>query len=83
MSAVGTAAAATMALSTFAAADPSQPSTSPETPQEAPLKDCTRYNGFYGFYGNVWCTPEEQARWDKWEAERLRKSTGAENPTRL
>ncbi len=36
--------------------------------REAPIKDCTRLNGRFGYYGNPWCTPEEQARWDKWSA---------------
>ena len=35
-----------------------------------PLKDCTRINGRWGYYGNVWCTPAEQLRWDRWEARR-------------
>jgi hypothetical protein len=34
--------------------------------REAPIKDCTRINGRYGYYGNPWCTPAEQARWDNW-----------------
>jgi hypothetical protein len=32
--------------------------------EEAPLKDCTRFNGRWGYYGNPWCTPAEQLRWD-------------------
>jgi hypothetical protein len=36
----------------------------------APVKDCTRFNGRSGYYGNPWCTPQEQARWDRWSAER-------------
>lgn len=39
---------------------------------EAPLKDCTRFNARYGFYGNVWCTPAEQRRWDRWDAARFK-----------
>lgn len=39
------------------------------TVREAPIKDCTRLNGRFGYYGNPWCTPEEQARWDKWSAK--------------
>ncbi|HRN89474.1 hypothetical protein [Hyphomicrobium sp.] len=39
--------------------------------QTKPLKDCTRFNARYGFYGNPWCTPAEQERWDRWEARRL------------
>jgi len=38
--------------------------------REAPIKDCTRLNGRWGYYGNPWCTPAEQARWDRWDAER-------------
>lgn len=45
-------------------------------PQQAadvrPVKDCTRHNGRVGYYGNPWCTPAEQARWDRWEARRVR-----------
>jgi hypothetical protein len=36
----------------------------------APIKDCTRFNGRYGYYGNPWCTPREQARFDRWQARR-------------
>ena len=36
----------------------------------APVKDCTRYNGRWGYYGNPWCTAAEQARWDRWSAGR-------------
>jgi hypothetical protein len=41
----------------------------------APPKDCTRLNGRYGYYGNPWCSHREQLRWDRWEAERLRRWT--------
>ncbi|MGD9668267.1 MAG: hypothetical protein AB7U75_04330 [Hyphomicrobiaceae bacterium] len=34
-------------------------------------KDCTRYNGRWGYYGNPWCTPAEQRAFDLWEARRL------------
>ena len=37
---------------------------------EAPLKDCTRLNGRWGYYGNPWCTPSEQLRWDRWDTRR-------------
>lgn len=40
----------------------------------APLKDCTRFAGRYGYYGNPWCTPAEQERWDRWEARQLDRS---------
>jgi hypothetical protein len=36
-----------------------------------PLKDCTRLNGRYGYYGNPWCTPAEQLAWDRAEAKRI------------
>jgi hypothetical protein len=36
----------------------------------APLKDCTRLNGRWGYYGNPWCTEAEQARFDRWDARR-------------
>lgn len=39
----------------------------------APIKDCTRLNGRFGYYGNPWCTPAEQKRWDKWQARHLRR----------
>ena len=85
MTGAGIATAAAIALSTLAAADETAPYT--PTPgsvaQEAPIKDCTRYNGHFGFYGNVWCTPEEQARWDKYEADRRRAATGADSASRL
>lgn len=38
---------------------------------QTPVKDCTRYNGRFGYYANQWCSPAEQARWDRWEARRL------------
>lgn len=38
--------------------------------RDAPIKDCTRINGRFGYYGNPWCTPAEQARWDEWSARR-------------
>jgi hypothetical protein len=36
-----------------------------------PLKDCTRINGRWGYYGNPWCSPAEQLAWDRAEAKRL------------
>ena len=30
----------------------------------APIKDCTRFNGRFGYYGNLWCTEREQLIWD-------------------
>lgn len=40
--------------------------------KEARPKDCTRYNGRWGYYGNPWCTPAEQRAFDLWEVRRLR-----------
>lgn len=34
------------------------------------LKDCTRVNGRYGYYGNPWCSAAEQAAFDRWDARR-------------
>jgi hypothetical protein len=45
---------------------------SARTAQPPPaLKDCTRVNGRWGYYGNLWCTPAEQQAWDRAEARRL------------
>jgi hypothetical protein len=38
--------------------------------REAPVKDCTRFNGRFGYYGNPWCSPREQAAWDAWSDRR-------------
>lgn len=38
---------------------------------QAPVKDCTRFNGRWGYYGNPWCTPAEQQAFDRAEARRL------------
>jgi hypothetical protein len=38
--------------------------------REAPVRDCTRINGRYGYYGNPWCSEREQARFDRWSASR-------------
>lgn len=38
----------------------------------APPKDCTRFNGRFGYYGNPWCTPAEQERWDRWQVPRAK-----------
>jgi hypothetical protein len=37
---------------------------------DAPVKDCTRLNGRWGYYGNPWCSPAEQLRWDRWDVRR-------------
>lgn len=33
-----------------------------------PPKECHRFEGRNGYYGNPWCTEEEQLRWDRWDA---------------
>lgn len=38
-----------------------------------PPKDCTRFNGRWGYYGNPWCTPTEQRAFDRWEADRVNR----------
>lgn len=38
---------------------------SARTWQPAPVKDCTRLNGRWGYYGNPWCTKAEQDAWDR------------------
>lgn len=40
--------------------------------QAVPVKDCTRVNGRFGYYGNPWCSPAEQRAWDRGEARRAR-----------
>jgi hypothetical protein len=42
----------------------------PRVYADAPVKDCTRLNGRWGYYGNPWCSPAEQLRWDRWDARR-------------
>jgi len=37
---------------------------------ESRIRDCTRINGRWGYYGNPWCTLAEQLRWDRWDARR-------------
>jgi hypothetical protein len=46
---------------------------STQSPAATPLKDCTRVNGRFGYYGNVWCSPAEQERWDRFDAARREK----------
>ena len=36
-----------------------------------PVKDCTRINGRWGYYGNPWCSQAEQLAFDRAEARRL------------
>lgn len=36
------------------------------------VKDCTPYNGRFGYYGNPWCSAAEQLRWERREARRVR-----------
>jgi hypothetical protein len=32
----------------------------PVAKKQAPRKDCTPYNGPFGFYGNIWCQPPNE-----------------------
>ncbi len=63
--------AGAVVLSVPASADRGTPSASRKAAPAAPVKECTRFNGRVGYYGNPWCTPAEQARWDRYEARRL------------
>lgn len=36
-------------------------------------KDCTRFNGRWGYYGNPWCTPAQQRAFDRWDARRIER----------
>jgi hypothetical protein len=38
---------------------------------KAPVRDCTRLNGRFGYYGNPWCSPAEQQQWDRASARRF------------
>ena len=40
----------------------------------ASIKDCTRFNGKHGYYGNPWCTTAEQLQWDRWDSRRSRRT---------
>lgn len=55
-----------------ASAGETPPSRTRQAVTQPPPKDCTRFNGRFGYYGNPWCSPAEQARWDRWEAARLK-----------
>lgn len=39
--------------------------------ERPPIKDCTKFNGRWGYYGNPYCTPAEQERFDRWQARNL------------
>lgn len=69
--AAGIALAAATIASSYAAAESTATFASRKMSSEKPLKDCTRINSRYGYYGNPWCTPVEQARWDRWDARRV------------
>jgi hypothetical protein len=43
----------------------------PRSYEPVAVKDCTRVNGQWGYYGNQWCSPAEQQAWDRAEARRL------------
>ena len=65
---------ATAAVSMQAvAAEPGKYDASRQVASTARLKNCTRLNGRMGYYGNPWCTPAEQARWDRWDARRTQR----------
>ena len=67
-----TCAALVIALAAMAASPSFADRKSARTAQPPPaLKDCTRVNGRWGYYGNLWCTPAEQQAWDRAEARRL------------
>ncbi|MGD9783728.1 MAG: hypothetical protein AB7E80_04805 [Hyphomicrobiaceae bacterium] len=34
------------------------------------IKDCTRFNGHWGYYGNPWCSPAQQRAFDRIETRR-------------
>jgi hypothetical protein len=55
------------------AAEPGKYDASRQVASNAPVKNCTRINGRMGYYGNPWCTPAEQARWDRWDARRTQR----------
>ena len=65
---------ATAAVSVHAvAAEPGKYSASRQIASNAPVKNCTRINGRMGYYVNPWCTPAEQARWDRWDSRRTQR----------
>lgn len=73
MTALNRAALAAVALAIGGCADTSQQVLvlgQAETAQ--PPKNCTRSNGTFGYYGNAWCTAEEQDAWDRWEARQVK-----------
>lgn len=43
---------------------------SARTWQAAPVKECPRFNGRNGYYGNPWCTKAEQDAWDRATSQR-------------
>lgn len=70
-----TAAVAVIALSVLplhAAAERPKNSGLRQSASAQPVKECIRFNGRHGYYGNPWCTLAEQDRWDRWEAARLK-----------
>ncbi|MGE0023626.1 MAG: hypothetical protein AB7S70_08360 [Hyphomicrobium sp.] len=68
-----TASALIAAIAAASAPAAAGPSTSRQAAGGPPLKDCTRMNGRVGYYANPWCSPAEQARWDRWDARRFLK----------
>lgn len=64
-----TVAAALIPFSNAASADNSSSTAARRAEQlSPPIKDCTRLNGHYGYYGNPWCTEAEQLLFDRWSA---------------
>lgn len=65
--------AALSALPPAASADPAKTSRVRQSAALSPPKDCTRFNGRFGYYPNPWCSPAEQERWDRWEVARAKR----------
>ncbi len=65
--------AAFSTLPLAASADPAKTSRVRQSATLSPPKDCTRFNGRFGYYANPWCSYAEQERWDRWEAARAKR----------
>ena len=67
------ASASVLLLLSFFATDLAVASHRRAVQMEAPSrpKDCTRFNGWNGYYGNLWCNEEQQLQWDRWDAARF------------
>ena len=64
---------AVLLLLTAGIAIPAEARRGARTWNSPPVKDCTRINGRMGYYANPWCTPAEQARWDRWDSRRTQR----------